>query len=581
MDLSNKTESVTEECQPSTDLEVVKEPETDPQLILDQVLSVVTTEEEVIKQTEETEQTNEEFQSSEKETERTEEEIQPSVEETVHTEEEIEHKDEAIRLSEEQTEQTNEEFQSSEKETERTEEEIQPLVEESVHTEEKIQSSEVEIEQSKKEMRPSEGEMEQTEEENQASAKDTEQAEEEFQSSEEETERTKEETHPTEEEIQSSEEEIEHTEEDIRPPEEILSPEVIRTSFQQEVGPTLVFISLSEVLLQTDPEDKCETQVQTLNYASVSNSQILKETEMFSQSQDMTTPESDHECSPEQPEVFHQVETGSEEQSVHETGSEEQSVHETGSEEQSVHETGSEEQSVHETGSEEQSVHETQCEAQVTDLISLSEVFNNIQIGSEEQILCKTPDIPSSPTVEVVFEDSPEEAPAPDGPKVFKEADILPPMSDQECQVPSSETQVIRVSTEQEEHNSPPQILDGPPVSHFLIQALVRKLIQKSYFKSEDQAKIVSFLLEQTKDKILNQDIPISVRNMRAVAKTAAKDLMKEIKLQKMHPNADDEVFQEAMLKHLNTRLSNFLFGPKKRGLSRLFSAVRELFHST
>ncbi|KAK7881155.1 hypothetical protein WMY93_029564 [Mugilogobius chulae] len=104
---------------------------------------------------------------------------------------------------------------------------------------------------------------------------------------------------------------------------------------------------------------------------------------------------------------------------------------------------------------------------------------------------------------------------------------------------------------------------------------------EKSYFNSEDQGKIVNFLLEQTKDQILNQDIPISVQNMRVVAKTAAKDLMKEIKLQKMHPEVEDEVFQEAMLKHLNSTLSNFLFGPKKRGLSRLFSAVRELFHST
>ncbi|KAK7881134.1 hypothetical protein WMY93_029543 [Mugilogobius chulae] len=420
-----------------------------------------------------------------------------------------------------------EEIQPSEEEIELSEEEIQ-ATEEIQPSVEEIESSEEEIRTSEEDFRPSEEEIRTSEEENQ----------------------------PTEQ-IQSSVEEIEQI-------EVIPSSEAIRALFQQEVGPTLVFISLCEVLLQTDPEDKCENQNQTLslNYASVSNSQILKETEMFCQSRDMTTPESDYECSPEQPEVFHQVETGSEEQSVHETGSEEQSVHETGSEEQSVL--------------------ETQCEeAQVTDLISLSKVFSNIQIGSEEQILCKTPDIPSSPSAEVVFEDSPEKAPAPDGPKVFKEADILPPMSDQECQVPSSETHVIRVSTEQEEHNSPPQILDGPPVSHFLIQALVRKLIQKSYFKSEDQAKIVSFLLEQTKDKILNQDIPISVQNMRAVAKTAAKHLMKEIKLQKMHPNADDEVFQEAMLKHLNTRLSNFLFGPKKRGLSRLFSAVRDLFHST
>ncbi|KAK7916750.1 hypothetical protein WMY93_012511 [Mugilogobius chulae] len=426
-DQGNKTESVTEECRPSTDLEAMDEAEMNPQ-----------TKEEIPVLKEESQHVEAEIQSPQEELEQT---------------EEIQHR-----------------------------EEIQPPQEDSQHTEAEIQSPEEDLEQT--------------------------------------------------EEIQSSEEETEYAEE-IQPTEEILSSEVIQVLFQQEEDPTLVFVSLSEVPLQTDPEEcECETQDQKLS---------LYDAEVFSQSQDMTTPECDQECSPEQPEVFHQVDTGSEEQS------------------------------------------ETQCEeAQVTDLISLSQVFCNIQIGSEEQSLCKTLDLSSSPSAEVVFGDGPEEAPAPDGhTQVFKEADILPLKSNQECQKPSSETHVIKESTEQEEHNSPPQILDGPPVSHFLIQALVRKLTQKSYFNSEDQGKIVNLLLEQTKDRILNQNVPISVHNMRAVAKTAAKDLMKEIKLQKMPLKAEDEVFQEAMLKHLNTRLSNFLFGPKKRGLSRLFSAVRELFHST
>ncbi|KAK7916343.1 hypothetical protein WMY93_012104 [Mugilogobius chulae] len=169
-------------------------------------------------------------------------------------------------------------------------------------------------------------------------------------------------------------------------------------------------------------------------------------------------------------------------------------------------------------------------------------------IGSEEQILYKTPDISSSPSAEIVFEDRPEEAPVPDGPtQIFIEADILSPKSDQECQVPSSETHVIKDSTEQEEHNSRPQILDGPPVSHFLIQALVQKLIQIAYFKSEDQVKIVNLLLEQTKERILNQHIPISIHNMRALAEAAAKDLMKDIQFKKMHLKVEDEVFPKAV----------------------------------
>ncbi|KAK7916745.1 hypothetical protein WMY93_012506 [Mugilogobius chulae] len=344
---SNKPESVTEECRPSTDLEVMDETEMDPQLILDQV-----------------------------------------------------HEKRKVNAQRRR------------------------FIQKSQHTEERFTQEE--------EIPSLEEKIQQTEEEIQTSIEDIQQIGE----------------------IQLLEEQTEHTEEEIQPRKEILPSEAIQSSFQQEEDPILVFVSLSEVPLQTDPEEcECETQDQTLS---------LYDAEVFSQSQDTTTPECDQECSPEQPEVFHQVDTGSEEQS------------------------------------------ETQCEeAQVTDLISLSQVFCNIQTGSEEQSLCKTLDLSSSPSAE-------------------------------ECQKPSSETHVIKESIEQEEHNSPPQILDGPPVSHFLIQALVRKLTQKSYFNSEDQGKIVNLLLEQTKERILNQNIPISVHNMRAVAKTAAKDLMKEIKLQKM-----------------------------------------------
>ncbi|KAK7916751.1 hypothetical protein WMY93_012512 [Mugilogobius chulae] len=427
----NKPESVTEECRPSTDLEVMDEAEMNPQ-------------------------TKEEIPVSEKE-HRQSEEIPVSEEECQHKEEEIQASDEQeqteeIQTLEEESQHLEAEIQSPEEELEQTEEiqhseEIQPPQEEKEdleQTDDEIQASEEEIEYTE-EIQLSEEQTEQTGE-FQASEEQEQTAE--IELSEEDLEQT--------EEIQSSEEETEYAEE-IQPTEEILSSEVIQVLFQQEEDPTLVFVSLSEVPLQTDLEEcECETQDQTLS---------LYDAEVFNQSQDMTTPECDQECSPEQPEVFHQVDTGSEEQS------------------------------------------ETQCEeAQVTDLISLSQVFCNIQMAQRSRV----------------------------------------------C------------STEQEEHNSPPQILDGPPVSHFLIQALVRKLTQKSYINSEDQGKIVNLLLEQTKERILNQDIPISVHNMRAVAKAAAKDLMKEIKLQKMPLKAEDEVFQEAMLKHLNTASATSCLGPKR-----------------
>ncbi|KAK7916742.1 hypothetical protein WMY93_012503 [Mugilogobius chulae] len=281
----------------------------------------------------------------------------------------------------------------------------------------------------------------------------------------------------TEEEIPSSDEESLHIEEEIQSPEE--GSQHTEEEIQSSIEDIQQIGEIQLIEEQTEHTEEEIHQEKRFYLQKRFSHRSSKKKILFwsSQSQDTTTPECDQECSPEQLRSS-----------------------------------------------------------------TRSTLAQKSRTGSEEQSLCKTLDLSSSPSAEVVFGDGPEEALAPDGPtQVFKEADILPLKSDQECQKPSSETHVIKESTEQEEHNSPPQILDGPPVSHFLIQALVRKLTQNH----------------------------TSTQKIRGCGQNSSKGPHEGHQITKMPLKAEDEVFQEAMLKHLNTRLSNFLFGPKKRGLSR------------
>uniref|UniRef100_A0AAV2KLK5 DRBM domain-containing protein n=1 Tax=Knipowitschia caucasica TaxID=637954 RepID=A0AAV2KLK5_KNICA len=130
----------------------------------------------------------------------------------------------------------------------------------------------------------------------------------------------------------------------------------------------------------------------------------------------------------------------------------------------------------------------------------------------------------------------------------------------------------------QEDFPCLPPILEGPSVASVLVRALVQKLVQKSYFKPEDQGENIRLLLEKTEEHIHHQDVPISLKNMRAIGKAATKGLLRECRLQGAPLRAEDEIFQKAMVKHLNHCLNKFLFGPQRRGLSRLFAAVGRFF---
>ncbi|KAK7945250.1 hypothetical protein WMY93_000978 [Mugilogobius chulae] len=210
--------------------------------------------------------------------------------------------------------------------------------------------------------------------------------------------------------------------------------------------------------------------------------------------------------------------------------------------------------------------------------------------GSEEQSLCEAKD-PDFSTAEVCSEDSCEEDAVSEGSsQVFSgtevfplSKDVTPTESDQEHPLENNqeteaggEEQGLH-ETQNQQTDPETVILEGPSVACFLIPTLDRKLVRKSFFKQENQTDIISLLLDKTRENILYQDVPISINDMRAVAKAAAKDLVRDYKHQRLQLRAEDEDFQEAVVKHLNQCMSNFLFGPKKTRLSCLFTAVGKL----
>uniref|UniRef100_A0AAV2L0K8 DRBM domain-containing protein n=1 Tax=Knipowitschia caucasica TaxID=637954 RepID=A0AAV2L0K8_KNICA len=167
-----------------------------------------------------------------------------------------------------------------------------------------------------------------------------------------------------------------------------------------------------------------------------------------------------------------------------------------------------------------------------------------------------------------------EDVTAPASVDITEAGDVL---TDQRRSLEMIEADVVS----EEDFPCPPPILEGPSVASVLVRALVQKLVQKSYFKPEDQGENICLLLEKTEEHIHHQDVPISLKNMRAVGKAAAKDLLRECRLQGAPLRAEDEAFQKATVKHLNHRLKKFLFGPQRTGLSRLFAAVGRFFRGS
>lgn len=92
---------------------------------------------------------------------------------------------------------------------------------------------------------------------------------------------------------------------------------------------------------------------------------------------------------------------------------------------------------------------------------------------------------------------------------------------------------------------------------------------------------VVAMLKDKDKDRIVfHEDSVITIKDMRRVAKAAAKDLLQDLNTgTTLSP--EDEGFQEAVIKNLNTCLNPFLNRPKKKGLSRFCSAVSRIFRSS
>ncbi|KAK7944503.1 hypothetical protein WMY93_000231 [Mugilogobius chulae] len=152
-----------------------------------------------------------------------------------------------------------------------------------------------------------------------------------------------------------------------------------------------------------------------------------------------------------------------------------------------------------ETGSDEQSLCKTQCERHHTsDLFTLPEVVHTIGTGSVEQSLCETHPDMNSHTAEMSEGSYPT--------------------------IQESEGSLLPLDKCQEKPTSP-QIQDEPSLAYFLVQALVQKLIQKQHINQEDQAETVSVLLKNTTEHISNQDVQMSMKDMKYVARGAAKDL--------------------------------------------------------
>ncbi|KAK7893102.1 hypothetical protein WMY93_022254 [Mugilogobius chulae] len=243
-----------------------------------------------------------------------------------------------------------------------------------------------------------------------------------------------------------------------------------------------------------------------------------------------------------------------------------------------------------ETGSDEQSLCKTQCERHHTsDLFTLSEVVHTIGTGSVEQSLCEThPDINSHtaemsegsyPTIQE-FEGSllPLDEVVLSSDQVHLSENIQEVCQTALQEYPSAPSNTCFYS---QEKPTSPQIQDEPSVAYFLVQALVQKLIQKQHINQEDQAETVSVLLKNTAEHISNQDVQMSMKDMRYVARAATKDLLRDSEFQRMRLKAEDRAFQEAVVKHLNNRLTNFLFVPKQSRLARLLTAVRKFFRCT
>ncbi|KAK7901364.1 hypothetical protein WMY93_018133 [Mugilogobius chulae] len=243
-----------------------------------------------------------------------------------------------------------------------------------------------------------------------------------------------------------------------------------------------------------------------------------------------------------------------------------------------------------ETGSEEQSLCKTQCERHHTsDLFALSEVVHTIGTGSVEQSLCETHLDMNSHTAEMsegsyqTIQES-ERSLRPLDEVVLSSDQVHLSENIKEVgqtalqEYPSATSNICFYS---QEKPTSPQIQDEPSVAYFLIRALVQKLIQKQHIKQEDQAEMVSVLLKNTTEHISNQDVQMSIKDMRYVARAAAKDLLRDSEFQRMGLKAEDKAFQEAVVKHLNNRLTNFLFGPKQSRLARLLTAVRKFFRCT
>ncbi|KAK7913155.1 hypothetical protein WMY93_013366 [Mugilogobius chulae] len=236
-----------------------------------------------------------------------------------------------------------------------------------------------------------------------------------------------------------------------------------------------------------------------------------------------------------------------------------------------------------ETGSEEQSLCKTQCEKHHTsDLFTLSEVVHTIGTGSVEQSLCETHPDMNSHTAEMsegsyqTIQESERSLLLLDEVVLSSNQVHLSENFQEVCQTalqeyPSAPSNICFYS---QKKPTSPQIQDGPSVVHFLIRALVQKLIQKQHIKQEDQAETVNVLLKKTAVHICNQNVQMSIKDMRYVARAAAKDLLRDSEFQRMRLKAEDKAFQEAVVKHINNRLTNFLFGPKQSRLARLFTAT-------